>query len=648
MRLYLKQKYRERIRFGEKLSVFTLVIAAGFAIFFLRLVHLQIISGSEFKHLSDKNRIRLLRLKAPRGLVYDCGGNLLIDNRPSFTVSIIPAETSDPAKTLAKLGRFIDIDEGRVLERIRASRYAPYRQIMVTRDISIEEAAPIEESTLEVPGVVITAEPCRRFPLGRHASHVLGYLGEISPKELARMGERGYRMGDYVGKAGVELVAERWLRGEDGGMQVQVYADAYPQLELDPVGNPRVRIDTAGRRLLTLGKQSPRAGNSVRLTLDAGIQRIAETELGEYAGAVIVMDADSGAVRAMVSRPSFDPNVFASFGTDDQRLEVLHDPMHPLLSRALQAYAPGSTFKIVTAYAALAEGVITPETRFTCTGSFKLGRRFRCWKDGGHGSLAVVEAIAYSCDVFFYNVGLELGIERIEKYAHMFGLGRPTDIDLPGETRGLVPSPKWKEETFSRPSQKKWYDGETLNVSIGQGQLLVTPLQMARVIAAVVNGGTLVGPYLIESIETPRGEDVWLRRQPPREDALDDTAAIEVIREGLREAVNSRQPYYGTGWRARNEVVSIIGKTGTAQVSRFKERADTDEKLEKIPYERRDHSWFAAAIENAGQRLVIVAFCEHGGHASESAVPIVREIAKRISKTRWMTAEGAEQEGSSI
>ncbi|UCD57439.1 MAG: hypothetical protein JSV16_16825, partial [Candidatus Hydrogenedentota bacterium] len=349
MRLYLRPKYRETIKFNEKLQIFTLAIAVGFAIFSLRLAHLQIISGSELKHLSDENRIRLLRLRAPRGLVYDCRGNLLVDNRPSFTVSMIPAEAPHPAKTLATLHRFLDFDENAVLEQVRAARHAPFTQIVVMKDISLEQAAPIEEYPLEMPGIVITAEPCRRFLMGQSAAHVLGYLGEISLFELERMGEHGYRMGDYVGKAGVELVAEKWLRGEDGGMQVQVYADGRPQIELDPTGDPHVRIDTAGHRLQTLGEKPPRGGNIVRLTLDAEIQRMTEEEMQNHLGAALVMEANTGAIRAMVSKPSFDPNIFVSFGTNRQRLEILNDPRHPLLNRALQAYAPGSTFKVIMA-----------------------------------------------------------------------------------------------------------------------------------------------------------------------------------------------------------------------------------------------------------------------------------------------------------
>ncbi len=645
MKLYLKQKYREQIRFHRKLRVFTLVIAAGFAIFALRLAHLQLIAGDKFRLLSDKNRIRLLQLKAPRGLVYDRRGNLLVDNRPSFTVSIIPAEASDPVATLAKLDHFLNFDKAAVLEQVSASRFAPYRQITVARDVSIERAAPIEECSLELPGIIITAEPCRRFPLGRCASHALGYLGEIGSNELERMDEQGYRIGDYVGKAGVELVAEKWLRGEDGGVQVQVYADGRPQIELDSRGNPRVRIDTAGRELLTLVKKSPHPGNIVRLTLDSEYQRIANEEMREHDGAVIVMEATTGAVRALVSKPSFDPNIFVSFGTDEQRLDVLNDPRHPLLNRALQAYAPGSTFKMIMAYAALREGVITPQTRFTCTGSFRLGRRFRCWKDTGHGSLNVVEALAYSCDVFFYNVGIELGIDRIAKYARMFGLGQPTGIDLPGEMRGLVPSPKWKEKAFRAASDKRWYDGETLNASIGQGYTLATPLQMARVIAAIANGGTLVTPYLIQSIETPESAEPLFRQRPAQEHALDDAAALDLVREGLRRAVNSRQPFYGTAWQAKNDIVPLIGKTGTAQVVGFRERADTQEKLEKIPFEQRDHAWFVAATDDPEEPLVIVVFCEHGGHASESAVHVAREVAKRISTLDSPAAKDTSEEG---
>ena len=632
MRLYIRPKYREVIRFKKKLRVFSLVITAGFAIFLFRLAYLQLISGSEFKQLSDKNRIRLLPLKAPRGLVYDRRGKLLIDNRPSFTVSIIPAEAANPEAVLDNLREFLDFDKGAMMEEVRGVRSGPFKQIIVKRDVSIEDAGAIEEYSLKLPGIVITAEPCRRFPLGSAAAQALGYPGEVSAVELERLAETGYRMGDQIGKSGIELVAEQWLRGTDGGMQIQVYADARPQFELDAAGNPRVRIDTAGRRLLTLGKKPPLAGNIVRLNLDARIQQAAEEEMGEYAGAVVVLDANTGAILAMVSKPSFDPNVFVSTGTNRERIELLHDPDHPLLNRALQAYPPGSTFKIIMAYAALNEGVLSPETRFTCKGSFRLGRTFRCWKDTGHGSLNIVEALAYSCDVFFYNVGLELGADCIAKYARMFGLGRPTGIELRGEAQGIVPSPEWKRRTFRAASDKRWYDGETLNTAIGQGYMLVTPLQLARAYAALVNGGRLMRPYLINRVLTPEGGEVLFEQEPSQEGAITNDEALKLIEEGLRQAIYARKPFFGTGWRAKNKVVSLIGKTGTAQVVSFVERAKTAEELEKVAYKHRDHAWFVAVTEDTDQPIVILALCEHGGHASESAVPIVREIAKRISK----------------
>lgn len=633
LRLYIRPKYREGIRLKRKLRLFAAVIAAGFALFLLRMVHLQLIAGGEFKRLSEKNCIRLLPLKAPRGLVYDRRGNLLIGNRPSFTVSIIPAEASDPAAVLGRLRGFLDFDGRAVLEQVRASQFAPFRQIVVAQDVSIEDAAAIEEYSLELPGVVITAEPRRRFPLGSWASHTLGYTAEIGPAELEQMEEQGYKMGDRIGKAGIELVAEEWLRGIDGGMQVQVYADAHPQVELDAAGRPAVRIDTAGHRLPTLGKKPPIAGNLVRTCIDAEIQRIVEEQMGDYRGSAIVMAADTGAIRAIASKPGYDPNIFISAGKDSQRLDVLNDPGHPMLNRALQAYPPGSTFKAVMAYAALNEGVITPETRFKCLGSFKLGRSFRCWKDIGHGELDVVQALAYSCDVFFYNVGLELGIERIAKYARLFGLGSPTQIELPGESRGIVPSPEWKRENFVAASDRRWYDGETLNTSIGQGYMLVTPLQLARAYAMVINGGKLVRPYIVESVSTPDGKDTLMKREPLLEDKLENVEALEIIKEGLRQAIYSREPFYGTGRRAKNSDVSLIGKTGTAQVVAFKERNETKEALEKVPYEFRDHAWFVALTEDTDEPLVIVVLCEHGGHASDSAVPIVREIARRIVKT---------------
>lgn len=633
MRLYIRAKYREGIRFERKLRLFASVITIGFAILVLRLMYLQLIAGGEFKRLSDRNRIRLLPLKAPRGLVYDRAGKLMIDNRPSFTVSIIPAEAFDPLVVLKKLRQFLDFDIEIAIRQIQALRLAPFQQIIVARDVSIDEAAAIEEYSLELPGIVITVEPRRRFPFGNTGSHVLGYPGEISPAELERLSEHGYKMGDLIGKAGTELVAEEWLRGTDGGMQVQVYADARPQLEIDASGNPSVRIDTAGHRLLTLGKKPPHAGDTLILNIDARMQQIATEEMGDYRGAVVILDADSGAVRAMVSKPSYDPNIFVSVGAGSERMEVLNNAAHPLLNRAVRAYPPGSTIKVFMAYAALTEGVVTPETRFTCTGSFKLGRRFRCWKDSGHGSLNLVEALAYSCDVFFYNVGLELGIERISEYAGMFGFGKPTGVELQGETRGVVPSPEWKERNFKRASDKRWYDGETINTSIGQGYMLVTPLQLARAYAALVNGGRLLQPRLFQSVTRPDGEVIVIRREPSEESALDNAEALELINEGLRRAIYSRQPFYGTAWRAENKTVSLIGKTGTAQVVAFKKRAATKKELEKVPYEYRDHAWFVAVTRDTKRNLVILALCEHAGHASESAVPIVREIAKRIAKT---------------
>lgn len=633
VRLYLRANYREKIRFKDKLRVFSLVIAISFGIFLIRLAYLQLLSGAEFKNLSDRNRIRLLRLKAPRGLVYDYRGNLLVDNRPSFALSIIPGEASDPTSVLTRLRRFCEFDIQEVLKRIEESRHTPFKQVTVLRDVSIEDAAAIEEYSLELPGIIITAEPCRRFPFGSRAAHVLGYPAEISAAELEQLAGQGYRMGDYIGKAGVEFVAEEWLRGMDGGMQVQVYADARPQLELDDEGNPSVRIDTAGRRLITLGRRRPVAGNIVCLTLDADMQRIAEEEMGEYSGAVIILSARTGAVRAMVSKPSFDPNIFVSIGANTRRVDVLNDPGHPLLNRALQAYPPGSTFKTVIAYAALNEGIITPEERITCTGSFHRGRRFRCWKDIGHGSLNIVEALAFSCDVFFYNLGLELGIDRIEKYARMFGFGRPTDIDLAGEMAGVVPSTAWKKERFKAVSDKRWYDGETLNTAIGQGYLLVTPLQLARAYATLANGGELVRPHIMECVRPPGNDGILFKHEPSIERTFDNTRALDIIREGLKQAVLLRKPFYGTGWRAKNSAIPIIGKTGTAQLVGFTERAETKEELEKVPYKHRDHSWFAAIIEVLEEPIVIVVLCEHGGHASESAVLVVRRIAERISET---------------
>jgi penicillin-binding protein 2 len=429
------------------------------------------------------------------------------------------------------------------------------------------------------------------------AAHLLGYVGEISQQELGA--RQGYRMGDLIGKGGAERYWENYLRGIDGGQQVEV--------------------DAVGRKLRVLSEVEETPGNTLVLTVDRDLQLAAERALEDREGAIVALDTRTGDVLAMVSRPAFDPNIFARGIRAAEWRGLLENRKRPLNSKAVQGtYPPGSTFKMVMAAAALEEGVINPFTTIFCGGGIFFGNRtFRCWRQGGHGNMNVHEALVRSCDVFFYQVGQRLGVDAIAEYAHRFGLGAPTGITLEHESGGIIPSSAWKRQRFGEP----WYAGETLSVAIGQGYVTVTPLQMANVMAAIANGGTTYRPQFVKRIESPDGA-VVLEQAPVVEHELNfKKSTLLQIRQALSDVVNTSR---GTGTKARLATVEVGGKTGTSQVGKLgAERT----KQGGMARERKDHAWFVAFAPVGNPEIAVAVLAEHAGeHGGTAAAPIARSV----------------------
>lgn len=543
----------------------------------------QIIRAEHYERLAENNRLRVLRLDAPRGLIYDRTGRILVENRPTFRLMIDRSASSDLGASLAFAAGILGREERKLraaLERHRGvAREVP---VLLAEDLELTQVARFEVSEPEHPEFEISTSRRRLYRHSFQTAHVVGYLGEPTPAEHDR--DDSLAAGDLVGRSGVELLRDRRLRGNHGERIVVV--------------------DSRGR---LMGEDVQRAdaepGESVTLTIDLRLQQLAESLLADKAGAIVALDPRDGAVRAMVSSPSFDPNRFADRLSQEDWDRIVDAPGKPLQNRAIQnTYPPGSVFKIVMAVAGLAEGLLDPEERVYCSGATRLyDRRWRCWQRRGHGFVDLRGALQHSCDTYFYRQGVKIGIEVIAAYARRLGLGGRTGVELPGESEGLVPDPEWSRDRRGYP----WYPGETVSVAIGQGPLLTSPLQVAVMTAAVANGGFRVRPYLVAG----GGE-------PPEPLGL-DAEVISFVAEALANVVAN-----GTGRSARTPVVAVAGKTGTAQVV----AQETWIRSEDLPPDQADHAWFTSYAPVDAPELVVVVFVENGGRGSEAAAPLAREL----------------------
>ena len=590
--------------YKQRIIMIILWVLICFAALFMRLFFLQVIKGEEFRRLSDNNSIRLQRIDPFRGIVYDRNKHMLVNNRPSFDVSIVIKNAQPVEHTLAKLSPYLNVTDEELLEKVAGQKgILAYKPVLLRQDIGRDSVAGIEVHKYDLPGIDVNVKSRRHYLFGRSAAHILGYVGEISAEELDSGQYPGVRSGDLVGKAGVERAYDESLRGRGGGRQVEVNA--------------------TGQIMRVLKTVPSRPGHNLILTIDQAVQMKAEELLDGVIGAAVAIDPNTGQVLAMASNPSFDQNRIVSGMTHEQWQAFVSDPLKPLTNRAVQGeYPPASTYKILTAVAGLEEGLIDENTEFCCPGYYRFkGREYRCWKRGGHGCLSVVQAIAESCDVFFYQVGQAVGVDRLAWYAKAFGLGAPTGIQLANESSGLIPTADWKLKRTGEP----WQEGETLSLAIGQGFNLVTPLQMAGVVAAVATGGVRYQPQLLKRIETAQGrityqpEPVVIGRVPisPR--------TVELIRRGLWEVVHTDN---GTAKGARFFDLQISGKTGTAQVISRKEDEEPTEEESEMADHLKAHAWFVAYAPSDAPRIAVAVVVENGEHGSSAATPIAREIIK--------------------
>ena len=591
--------------FNKRVLGAILCVVVAFSILFMRLFYLQIMKGEEFLKLSENNSIRLESIVAPRGLIFDAEGKLLVDNRPSFDLRIIPRNAKPLEQTLKKLARYTNLPEEDMMEKIReCNGLSSYKPVLLKQDIGRDAMASIEVHKFDLPGVTMDIRPVRHYINGQHAAHLIGYLGEINARELQGPAFAGCKGGDFVGRFGAEKTYEDLLRGKRGGRQVEV--------------------DVRGQVVKALRTVSARPGQNLYLSVDYALQKKGEELLQDRVGAVVAMDPMTGYILVMASSPTFDQNAFVSGMSRKEWNALISNPKYPMTNRVIQAeYPPASTYKIVTAIAGLEEGVIDLETTHYCPGYYVMGNRaFRCWKRGGHGEKNVVRAIAESCDVFFYKVGEEVGVDKLASYAGMFGLGERTGISLDNEGKGLIPTSEWKKKRIG----ESWQKGETLNVSIGQGFNLTTPLQMLVLTSAIANRGTLYQPQIVRRVETADGIEVKNIEPVVTGSLTISPKTMDIVKRGLWEVVNTRK---GTARGIKLKQYSISGKTGTAQLvtSKEPEIGDTEKKAE-LSNHYKPHAWFVAYAPSEAPRIAVAVIVEHGEHGSTAAAPIAKELIK--------------------
>ena len=605
--------------FNKRILGAILCVVVAFSILFMRLFYLQIMKGQEYIRLAENNSIRLESIVAPRGLIYDTHGQLLVDNRPSFDLRIIPRNAKPLEQTLEKIARCTNIPKEEMMEKIKTHNgLSSYKPVLLKQDIGRDAMASIEVHKFGLPGVVMDIRPVRHYINGQHAAHLIGYLGEINAKELQSGVFADCKGGDFIGRFGAEKTYEDLLRGKRGGRQVEV--------------NVKGQVVKALRTVVA------RPGQNIYLSVDYSLQKKVEELLQGHVGAVVAMDPGTGYILVMASSPTFDQNAFVSGMSREEWNALTSNPGYPMTNRVIQAeYPPASTYKIVTSIAGLETGVIDLKTTHFCPGHYALGDRvFRCWKKGGHGEVNVVRAIAESCDVFFYKVGEEVGVDRLASYARMCGLGEQTGINLDNEGKGLIPTSQWKKKRIG----ESWQKGETLNVSIGQGYNLTTPLQMLVLTSAIANNGTLYQPQIVKRMETADGARVTNIDPVVTGRLTLKPETMHIVKRGLWEAVNTVK---GTARGIKLKQYPISGKTGTAQlVSRKKPEAGEIEEEGEVLAHHKSHAWFVAYAPSETPRIAVAVIVEHGEHGSTAAAPIAKEVIKtyleKPEQKNWVVA----------
>lgn len=581
---------------GRERTAFS-VIALLFLFLLIGLFRLQVVQREKLFTQSENNRLRVVPLIPRRGLVFDRDGRVVIDNRPSYTVAVVPAEEV-PNFTLRNLAELIGLDTAIIRRRVRRNTVSRYQPAPVKRDIPFSTVAVLEEQSNRFPGIHYSMERVRQYPFELLTESFTGYVGEISPQEIKKLESRRYQPGDMIGKKGLERNYDLNLRGREGIKYVEVYASG--QIVGDYLGKDSI---------------SAIPGVDLRLTIDLDLQRACSESIDTFCcGAIVVMDPRNGEILAMASFPGYDANIFSSVIPDSVWKEISSDSSHPLLNRPLTGlYPPGSTTKFITVGAALEEGIIDETSHLnSCPGGMQFGNRFfRCWKGAGHGSLEGTQALAQSCDVFMYQLGLELGVDKLSEYLGASGIGRVTGVDLPGEAAGLNPDSKYYDERYGA---KGWTRALVMNNSIGQGELLVTPLQVAQLFCGLANKGIVYKPHLIQAYIARDGSTI------PYEPEIAFTLpfsqpVLDYLFEGMRLVVEGED---GTARSLKNDLYRLAGKTGTVQ----------------NPHGE-NHSWFVGVAPLVAPEIVVCVIVENAGDGSAVAAPMVKLILDAYMKKRY-------------
>ncbi len=564
---------------SEKIGFIGYVIIAIFILLALRLWQLQILQGKEYRRLSEANRLRIVNIPAPRGIIFDRNGIPLVKNSPYFFVSVIPDEFDETKTHL--FSKALNIPEEEIIQKIKKSKNSPFIPVKLKYGINFNEIAYLEARKSDLPGLIIEVEISRDYIYKDTGSHIIGYLGRLTPSQIKNPAYKDIPADIFIGQWGVEKMFDKKLRGIPGKRIIEVNA--------------------LGKEIRLLQETSPVKGEDINLSIDINFQKASEKAFGEKVGALVALKPDTGEILSLVSNPRFDPNLFTKGMTSEQWLSISNDKRNPLLNRTIQSqYPPGSIFKIVTAVAGLEEKLISPDLKIDCRGEIKYGsQKFGCWKKGGHGNVSLHRAIVESCDVYFYEVGKRLGIDKLATYARSFGLGEKAGIELASEKAGVIPDTQWKLKN----KKQSWYLGDTFNAAIGQGYVALTPLQAAIMINTFANGGTLYKPTLIKDIQPVATGKVNMHP---------DT--FNIVKSGLFGVVNEPN---GTGISARS-YYKIAGKTGTAQVIANRNR------LKYLPEKYQDHAWFVAFAPVEKPEISLSVLVEHGGHGGGAAAPIAR------------------------
>ncbi|MFN4226573.1 MAG: penicillin-binding protein 2 [Candidatus Ratteibacteria bacterium] len=533
--------------------------------------YLQIIRYPYYYQLSIRNCIRTIETGIPRGIIYDRNGRILAKDIPSVNLVFVPYDLKNIEKEIEILSNILNLEKEYLEKKLKSKYLNPFDRVILKRNLTSKEISLIEENSHHLPGIFVQEGLKRLYPFGEKTAHLLGYLGEISKYQLEKLKDKGYKIGDVIGQDGIEKQYDEFLRGIPGGIQVEV--------------------DALGHQRKVLGKREGQPGNDIILTIDATIQEIAFEELGNKKGCVAVMDPRNGEILALVSNPYFNPDNLLYY-LDEKKF-----PEKPFLNRVIRGqYPPGSIFKIITEIAALETGTIREYDRIECTGKIEVGNRiFNCWKEEGHGWVDINLALPFSCNVFFGTIGMKVGVAQIIEYAKKFELGKKTGIDLPGEASGYIPSPK---------------ETDPLNLSIGQGPITTTPIQLLSLIATIANGGNIWQPFIVKKIITSKGDILKESIPIVKKTVYIDSEVLDILRKGLRNVV-----IFGTGTRAQVEGLEIAGKTGTAQ------RAASEAELPT-------HGAFVCYAPFDNPKIAVVVFLDYG--SSSQAAQIAGKILKRI------------------